>query len=306
MLHKAQAYVARRRAEQQIAAQRAVVAERTKARAATLARALGGGVPTKMDAGPMAAGRLVVETRPVGSDGSLGEWQVHTDDRNLVVRQAESIMAQMAIGAANSALSYIELGDPTYPATPPALADLGLQQSTGQRKLGTVTASGNVVTVEVIFTTAEANGFTYTESGLFNGLLGAGLMFARKVFAGITKTAAFEMRFTWYITFLVNTAGGECAGISLIGPASVAAFTIYTAVGGEASVAATFDFTVGANNVDVFLNGTRQLPGNDYTEAGSGALNAPIGGPVLNKGVNLIAFVLNPGDEVFLIQRTLA
>jgi hypothetical protein len=86
----------------------------------------------------------------------------------------------------------------------------------------------------------------------------------------------------------------------------VSAYTIYvSAGGGENSVAATFDFAVGANHVDVFLNGQRQVPSKDYNEAGAGALTAPIGGPPLNKGVNL-TFALNPGDEVFLIIRTLA
>jgi len=299
---RAQAYVARRRAEQQIDAQKIARGDRMKRRVESLARAFTGAAAPRFEPAPVATGRLVIETRPAG-----GEWQIHTDEQNLVVRQAEIIMAQMAIGAANSALSYIELGDPAFPATPPSLTDLGLQQSTGQRKLGTVTASGNVVTVEVTFTIAEANGFTYTEAGLFNGLLGAGLMFARKVFAGIVKTAAFEMRFTWYITFLVNTSGGECAGVSLIGPASVASFTVFDSpLGGEASVAATFDFVVGGNHVDAFLNGARLVPGVEYNEAAAGALNVPIGGPALNKGINLIGFTLNPTDECFLIQRTLA
>ena len=223
-------------------------------------------------------------------------------------------MAQMAIGAANSALSYIELGDPTAPATPPALSDVTLQQTTGVRKAATVTAVANVVTAEVTWTSAEANGFTFTEAGLFNGTLGSGSMFARKAFSGITKSAAFEMRFTWLITFLVNTQGGDCSGISLLGPSTVTAFTVYNSgastsgVGLEASVAATFDFTVGANHVDVFLNGVRLVPGVHYTEAAA-PLTAPIGGIAGNKGVNFNGFVLTVSpfvDQVFLIQRTLA
>lgn len=256
---------------------------------------------------PYAIGVLRVETQDVDARGEpVGPWETRVDHANLVVRQAESIMAQMAIGAANSALSYIELGDPVFPATPPQLSDLSLQSSTGQRKAVTLTAVGNVVQAQATWLAAEGNGFVYTEAGLFNGLLGSGLMFARKVFNGITKTAAFQMKFTWFITFLVNTQGGDCSGVSLIGPSTVAAFTIYvSALGGENSVAATFDFTVGANHVDAYLNGARLIPTKDYNEAASGALNAPIGGPPLNKGINLV-FPLNPGDEVFLIQRTLA
>jgi hypothetical protein len=256
---------------------------------------------------PFAIGVLRVETQAVDERGApVGEWETKVDHANLVVRQAEIIMAQMAIQSPNSGLSYIELGDPPFPATPPQLSDLSLQASTGQRKSVTLTAVGNVVKAEATWLAGEGNGFTYTEAGLFNGLLGSGLMFARKVFNGITKTNAFQMRFTWFITFLVNTQGGDCSGVSLIGPSTVAAYTIYVATGGEASVAATFDFTVGANHVDVYLGGVRLVPTVDYNEAGSGALNAPIGGPPLNKGINLNAFLLNPGDEVFLIQRTLA
>lgn len=262
----------------------------------------------RRDRSPIAVGRLVVETRRVDPDtGVVGEWETQVDHSNLVVRQAENIMTQMAIGAANSALSYIELGDPTFPATPPQLADLTLQQSTGQRKSVVLTAVGNVVKAEATWLTTEGNGFTYTEAGLFNGVLGSGLMFARKVFNGITKTGAFELRFTWYITFLVNTQGGDCSGIALIGPSAISPYTIYISpTGGEASVAATFDFTVGSANVDVYLNGARLLPGNDYIEVGAGSLTAPVGGSPLNKGVNFVGFVLNAADEVFLIQHTTA
>jgi hypothetical protein len=254
-------------------------------------------------AGRLAEGTVIGQIRVPG-----GEWETVVEDHNLVVTQAENIMAQMAInqgpGNNNSALGYIELGDPPFPANPPSLSDVGLQASTGQRMPVTLTASGNVVTAVADWSTADGNGFTYTEAGLFNGLLGAGLMFARKTFNGITKTASFEMRFTWYITFLVNTQGGECSGIALTGPSTVSAFTYYVATGGENSVAATFDFGVGANNVDVFLNGQRLVPTIQYQEAGSGALTAPIGGPATNKGVNLIGFSLLPNSKIFLILRT--
>lgn len=268
--------------------------------------------PGVRDRGPIAIGRLMVQTRAVDpTTGAKGEWETKVDDSNLVVTQAENLMAQMAIGATNSALNYIELGNPPFPANPPQLTDLGLQASTGVRMaLSPLTASGNVVTAVADFGTAVGNGFTYTEAGLFTGPFGAGLMFARKTFQGITKTNSFEMKFTWFITFLVNTTGGECAGISLIGPSTVSALTIYNAAGGEASVAATFDFAVNANNVDVFLNGQRLYPGVQYQEAAAGSLNAPVGGPAGNKGVNFIGFTLQgpvgptPGDSVLLIQRT--
>lgn len=311
MLKKLNDYIARRKTEL----------------AARLTHKQSGVTAGLVERGPVATGHVTVQMRPVDKPGGASvcdcdergvgcsHWETVHEDSNLVVTQAEQIMAQMAIGAANSALSYIELGDPLAPANTPTLADIALQQTTGQRKAVSLVAAGNIVTAEATWASGEGNGFTYTEAGLFNGILGSGLMFARKVFAGITKTSAFEMRFTWLITFLVNTQGGECAGISLIGPSSVSSFTVYNAgtdtggAGGEASVAATFDFAVGANNIDVFLNGVRQVPGVDYIEVAAGALAAPIGGPPLNKGINFTGFTLKVApvvDQVFLIQRTLA
>ena len=259
-----------------------------------------------VDRAPIARGRLKIELRPAEQKNDPRAWVPVVDDPNLVVTRAEQIMAQMAIGAANSAISYIELGDPAFPAQAPALTDTTLQQTTGQRKSTTNTASGNVSTHEVLFDTTEANGFTFTEAGLFNGILGAGLMFARKTFTGITKTNSFQMRFTWNITYLVNTQGGDCAGVSLIGPSTVAAKTLATAAGGEASVAATFDFVVGADHVDVFVDRQRLYSGVHYVEVGAGGLTAPVLGPAGNKGINFVGYTLSPGDEVMLIQRTLA
>lgn len=314
-----------RRLHDYIARRKALITARRLAQATGKPLGVMQGGARFSDAGPQAVGFVTIQTRDVGADGKApcdcdargvgcSHWVNTNMGGNLVVTQAERIMAQMAIGTANSALSYIELGDPTAPATPPQLSDLGLEQSTGERKAVVLTAVGTIVTAEATWSSAEGNGFTFTEAGLFNGLLGSGLMFARKTYGGIPKTAAFEMRYTWLITFLVNTQGGDCAGVSLIGPSTVAAFTVYNAgdatagAGLEASVAATFDFVVGANHVDVFLNGLRLVPGVHYNEAAA-PLTAPIGGPALNKGVNFTGFVLTTvpfTDQVFLIQRTLA
>jgi hypothetical protein len=262
-------------------------------------------VAAGLDRAPSAVGVLTIETRPAGADEDA--WEIHEQDGNLVVTQAETIMAAALAAVANNTINYIELGDPS-PATPPVLGDTGLEQTTAERKLATVTQSGNVLTAEVTWGVGEANGFTFTEAGLFAGLLGSGTMFARKVFNPIAKTAAFEMRFTWLITFLVNPSGsGDCAGVALLGPSTTASETVYTAAGGEASVAATFDFTVGAARVDVFLNGVRLIRGVHYVEANS-PLAAPVGGPPGNKGVNFISFTLDgpapgPADVIYLVHR---
>lgn len=253
-----------------------------------------------------AKGFVTVDMRPLLPDGTFGPWATVHAAPNLVVTQAEIGMARMAAGIANSPLNYIELGDPA-PATAPTLDDTNLQQTTSQRKAVAPTVSGNVVTCEATWLTSEGNGPTYTEAGLFTGPFAGGLMFARKTFAGITKTNAFEMRFTWLITFLINANGGDCAGIALLGPSTVAAHTLYTSpTGGEVSVAATFDFVPNANLIDVFLNGQRLNPGIHYVESGA-PLATPQGGGVVgvSKGVNLL-FTLLPGDEVLLVHRSIS
>lgn len=258
------------------------------------------------DRGALAIGHLTIETRAVDrATGARGEWQLHEQGHNLVVTQAESLQAQMAIGAANSAFNYIELGDPA-PATPPSLGDTTLEQSTAQRKACALTATGRVVTAESLWLVGDGNGFTYTEAGLFTGPFAAGSMFARKTFTGITKTVAFEMRFTWHITFLVQTGGSSVTGIALIGSSTVTSYTYAVAAGGENSVAATFDFSVGANNVDVFMNQLRLTPGVEYNEVTPGALTPATLGNPLNKGINLVGFSANLGDRFLLVHRAQA
>jgi len=254
-----------------------------------------------------ARGAVTVQRRFVSPEGAaIGGWETVFFDNNLVVTQAELLMAQMAIASPNSGLNYIELGDPSPSATPPQLNNTGLEQTTGDRKAVALTVNGNIVTAEATWTTAEANGPTFTEAGLFTGPFGAGSMFARKTFTGIFKTAAFEMRFTWLITFLVNTQGGDCAGIALTGPATVASHTLATAAGGEVSVAATFDFVPNANILDVFLNGQRLNPGIHYVESGPPLALPQLGGaPGVSKGVNL-TFALIPLDDVLLVHRAIS
>lgn len=255
---------------------------------------------------PLPKGHLKVELQEVTPSGVVGPWETHEDDPNLVVTQAEGLMAKAMAGVANSPFNYIELGDPTFPANPPTLGDTTLQQTTGVRKAVAVTVAGSTVTCEVTFLTSEGNGFTYTEAGLFTGPFAGGSMFARKTFSPIIKTASFQMKFTWIITFSVNPlAGGDCTGVALIGPQAVVNETIYESItGGEASVAATFDFAVGAGHIDFFLNGQRMVRTRQYLEAPA-PLSAPIGGPSTNKGVNLVGFTLNPGDVAYLVHRTI-
>ena len=265
-------------------------------------------VQPSSDLGPSVRGELVIQVRTIDREtGKKDPWIPVIHDNNLVVTQAESLMANMAAGLPNSALNYIELGDPAV-ATPPALTDTGLEQTTAERKAVTLTVNTNMVTAEVTFGVGEANGNTYTEAGLFTGPFAGGTMFARKTGFSITKTAAFEMKFTWIVTFLVSESGDGCTGIGLVGPQTVAnTFNYVDVAGGDASVAVPFEFAVGALRLDVYQAGVRKVDGVEYTEANA-PLNAPIGGTgsALNKGVNLVGFTSNPGDRWYIVHRTIS
>lgn len=304
MFDKAMAYVRKQLFRQQLRVAEGVHLSKHPQAGLTIGRT---NITAWGDRSPMVEGAVTIQARPVDPEtGKLGKWETVHFDPNLVVTQAQLAMAAMAIGTANSALNYIELGDPSPTAVPPDLGDVTLEQTTGQRKAVSLTQSGNIVTAEATWLTTEGNGFTYTEAGLFTGPFAAGLMFARKTFAGIFKTSSFEMRFTWLVTFLVNAQGGDCAGIALTGPSTVTGTTIYVSpAGGEQSVAATFDFVPGANLIDVFLNGQRLEPGTHYVES-SAPLALPQGGgaPGVSKGVDLL-FLLIPTDRVLLVHRAI-
>ena len=259
------------------------------------------------DGAPVATGELLVEIRDVDKDGTPdGGWRTHEHGKNLVVTQAQNLMPPMAAGTANAALNYIELGNPVT-ATAPALTDTTLQTTTGQRIASTITTSSNKLTAVSTWGTAVGNGNTYTEAGLFTGPFSTGTMFARKTFSGITKTSAFELKLTWIVTFVVASQGtGDCGGVALVGPSTVTNETTYTAVAGVASLGMTFDFTVGAAHLDVFLNGLRLVRGVQYTEVAAGSLTAPIGANPLNKGINFVGFTLSVSDKVYVVHRLLA
>jgi len=250
------------------------------------------------DSGPKAVGFLTVRKHFVepGTENRTGKSEVVMHEKvdipsaklpgpNLVVTQAGDLMANMAAGIPNAALNYVELGDPS-PATPPALTDSNLQQTTGQRKATANVVSGNVITGTALWLAAEGNLVNpYTEAGWFTGPLGTGTMFARKAGFSITKTASFQLQFQWMIAFSVEDAcDAGCTGIALIGNSGTVEQYIYSPAGpGEVSVTIPIDFVVGANRIEFFNNGVRKVPTLEYNEAVIGA----------GKGVNLIAWALN-------------
>lgn len=250
------------------------------------------------DVGPRAVGFVTVRKFFVepGTEERTGESEVVLHEKvdvpsaqlpgkNLVVSQAGDLMAAQAIGTANSALNYIELGDPS-PATPPDLTDTNLQQTTGQRKATANVRSGNVITGTALWLAAEGNLVNpYTEAGWFTGPLAAGTMYARKSGFSILKTASFQLQFQWMIAFSVEDAcDAGCTGVALVGNSGTVEQFIYSPVGpGETTVTVPIDFVIGANRLEFFNNGVRKVPTVEYNESTVG----------VNKGVTLIGWSLN-------------
>ena len=240
---------------------------------------------------PLAEGTVVIQTRPVDAEtGEAGDWETRYEDHNLVVSQAEGLMAQMAIGATNSNIGYIELGNPVGP-TAPQVTDVTLESTTNERQPVTAVVNGSQAEFTAVWGTGDGNGFTFTESGLFTDPFGSGSMFARKTGFSIAKTISFEMRFVWILKFTVTTGAGgaECASVALTGPGTVAETFEFPATGGETEVLVPIDFIIGANHLDVFLNGQRLHDLTHYSES------LVTGG----KGIILTAPLTAEPDDVF-------
>lgn len=213
------------------------------------------------------------------------------DKPNMVVTQAEQIMAYMSVGL--RPMSYIELGDKVTP-TAPALTDITLQQTTGERKAIAATVTGNSVAYVSTWLVAEGNGYDFTEAGLFCDPFGAGLLFARKTFDPITKTAAFALRFTWTVVFQIANTNSGCSGVSIVSNGDMVYDYTYTAVGGETDITVPIDFVVGAKTLDVYLNTAGLAYNTHYYEL--------VISPIAN-GIRFIGFSLIPGDLVYFKRQ---
>jgi len=242
------------------------------------------------DQAPMVTGHVTITI--IDQDGNE---KIHFQDKNMVVTLAEEIMAEMSMGLKQ--ISYVELGDPVAPSGP-ELTDTALEQTTGERKAITAVRTGNVVRFEALWGTGDGNGYSFTESGLFSSPFGSGQLFARKVFPSnpINKNAGFSFKITWALAFSVAEHNGGCTGVALTGGSTITADHIEVATGGETQFTLPFDFPVGANQLDVFMNGQRLVPGRQYIEAVIG----------VGKGINLVGFTANAGWVFYFVRRSLS
>lgn len=248
------------------------------------------------ESAPRVVGSVEIFTKRPDED-----WVCVHEEHNLVVSQAENLMAHMAAGTSNAEIGEIRLGDPATASTPD-LADTALDQHVAAADKS-VTAS--VTDGTVTFTASYAVGDAvqvdpYTEAGLFTA---AGSMFARKAGFSIVKTGSIEMRFVWTLRFSVSAqSGSQCSGASLYPAATVTQDYVYTATGSETYVVVPFDFTPTAKHLDVFLNGQRLVYTDDYIES----TNADGSG---NKGIIFqggLTLTTSPSADVvyFVLRRS--
>jgi hypothetical protein len=99
-------------------------------------------------------------------------------------------------GSAATAPTHMAWGTGT---TSPTKADTTLATETVRNALTSKLPGSQEIQFEGLLTSAQGNGTTISETGLFNA--GAvGDMFARQTFAGIAKTSALEIQTTVIVT----------------------------------------------------------------------------------------------------------
>jgi len=114
--------------------------------------------------------------------------------RNKVTLSGRNLAANILRGAAN-ALSKFAVGTGTT-----AVAD-GDTALVNEKVRDTVTSTAqgdNVLTVRYTLGTTQGNGFTMAEAAVLNDV---GTLFSRATHAGIAKTSAIQINYTWTYTF---------------------------------------------------------------------------------------------------------
>lgn len=114
---------------------------------------------------------------------------------NLIVSQASEIMANILGGTLSKNINTFGVGTD---ATAPTSGDTGLT-SAFTKAIGAITyPSAGTVRFSMQLTTAEANGTTISEWGLFTD---DGTLFSRRTPTPIAKTASISVLADWDISF---------------------------------------------------------------------------------------------------------
>ena len=110
----------------------------------------------------------------------------------VVTQTALSEISKWLAGDSATAPTHMAVGDDT---TTPDDEDTTLGNELDRNANATATAGDDSATFSMILTTAEANGNTLTEAGLFNAGTN-GDMYVRFTHGGIIKTAAVEIEYS--------------------------------------------------------------------------------------------------------------
>jgi hypothetical protein len=122
----------------------------------------------------------------------LGEQRAH----NLVVNDGLNLIRDLLEGTATGPITHFALGTDSTPVT---ASDTALGVEVFRDVLAGTTANAQQLVLSYYLNSADANGNTLSEAGLFNAA-SAGTMFARVALSPpIAKTAAVAVSFFWTI-----------------------------------------------------------------------------------------------------------
>jgi hypothetical protein len=220
-------------------------------------------------------GEVQIDVHEQQPDGSKVLVEQHSE-KNLIVAKAPTIMANALAGISHPDFTIGGVqwgtgghvsGDPSTPI-PPDPQDLALETFVIETSILTSTVGDTFVQFESQMTLGQGNGSVFTEAGLvITGV--SKLMFARKTFPGITKTANRTITMRWIISFLQNTQGSDCQGVGLfgqLGPINQFRLTVPPVPASFTEIVVPLNWSPGLNRLWVWRNGKRVFDGETYIE----------------------------------------
>lgn len=232
------------------------------------------------DIAPLMRGRVEIDVFEVAPDGTKKLVERH-GDHNMIVAKGPYIMANclggithpnFIIGGVQWGTGGHVVGDPNTPV-PPDPTDLTLETFVLETVISGSSVGDTYIQFESQMSAGQGNGNVFTEAGLvITGV--TKLMFARKTFPGITKTANRVLTVRWIISFIQNTLGSDCQGVGLFGqlsPIRQYRYTIPVSPTSYTDITVPLTWTPGLNRLWVWRNGKRVFNGEAYVE------NHPIG-----------------------------
>lgn len=123
---------------------------------------------------------------------------VHREERhNMAVLAGRNLIRDALAGDAVTGLTHFAVGTGSAAVT---ATDTALGAEVLRLPIQTKTKDAAKLQIMQYLSSTQANGNTLTEAGLFNDPA-AGTMYARVVHAGIVKTSALAVTYTWDLTW---------------------------------------------------------------------------------------------------------